>query len=159
MRVFCTSCGTPNEGEPGGTVMCVACTAVFGVPADAHPAPEARPPPAADLEPFPAPPAPASGAAWGAPQGSPPAPYAAPGAPEPAAASTNSLAVASFVSSLVCCIPVLSPLVGLVCGLMALSQLKQRPLQKGRGLALAGIVLSSLELAVLAVGFLADGLK
>lgn len=71
------------------------------------------------------------------------------GAPRP---GTNGLAVASLVSGIVCCLPPL----GLVLGLIALPQIKKKQ-QKGKGLAVAGIVLSSLACLLMALGIASGG--
>lgn len=49
---------------------------------------------------------------------------------------TNGLAIAGFVTSLACCSPV-----GIVLSAIALSQLSKDPLQKGKGLAKAGLII------------------
>ncbi|MFF1302697.1 DUF4190 domain-containing protein [Streptomyces sp. NPDC058307] len=75
-------------------------------------------------------------------------PYARP-------SSVNGLAVASLVLGVLCCFPA----VGLVLGVIALVQIRKKG-QSGKGLAIAGSVLSSLGLAlwvlVLATGGLSD---
>ncbi|MEV5969288.1 DUF4190 domain-containing protein [Streptomyces sp. NPDC051921] len=90
----------------------------------------------------------------------PPGPYGpygpgGPGGPGPYGAprqTTNGLAVASLVSGIVCCLPPL----GLVFGLIALPQIKKRQ-QKGQGLAVAGIVLSSLACLMMILGLVTGG--
>ncbi|MFF5974195.1 DUF4190 domain-containing protein [Streptomyces sp. NPDC012769] len=87
----------------------------------------------------------------------PPGPYGpyGPGGPGPYGAprqSTNGLAVASLVSGIVCCLPPL----GLVFGLIALPQIRKKQ-QKGKGMAISGIVLSSLACLVMALGFVSGG--
>ncbi|MDG4857002.1 DUF4190 domain-containing protein [Streptomyces sp. T-3] len=57
----------------------------------------------------------------------------------------NGLAIASFVLSLVCFAPV-----GLVLGIVALRQIARRG-QRGKGLAIAGVVISSVSLVLAAV--------
>jgi hypothetical protein len=66
-------------------------------------------------------------------------------------AGTNSMAIASLVSSLVglLCFGI-GPLLGLVFGIIALNQIKQSG-QSGRGMAIAGIVISSLLIALFIV--------
>jgi hypothetical protein len=74
--------------------------------------------------------------------------------PVPGTGPTNSMAVASFVMGIVscfCCIGVFNVL-GLVFGFMALSQIKARPEQGGKALAIAGIVLSAIGLVISWVG-------
>ncbi|MFF5934594.1 DUF4190 domain-containing protein [Streptomyces sp. NPDC012508] len=61
--------------------------------------------------------------------------------------TTNGLAIASLVSGVVCCLPPL----GLIFGLIALPQIRKRN-QTGKGLAIAGIVLSSLSCVIMIVG-------
>ncbi|MFF2573265.1 DUF4190 domain-containing protein [Streptomyces sp. NPDC058084] len=95
------------------------------------------------------------------PYTSPPAgpygPYGpgAPGVPGPYGVprrSTNGLAVASLVSGIVCCLPPL----GLVFGLIALPQIRKRQ-QQGKGLAVAGIILSSLACLMMILGLATGG--
>ncbi|MET8508587.1 DUF4190 domain-containing protein [Streptomyces sp. NPDC004787] len=66
--------------------------------------------------------------------------------------STSGLAVASMVSGIVCCLPPL----GLVLGLIALPRIRKRQ-QKGTGMAVAGIVLSSLATLLVVVGLVTGG--
>lgn len=88
------------------------------------------------------------------PYGYPPSPYAYGQAPPPPygygyypqpTAGTNPMAIASLVLAFFCSVA------GLVCGIVALNQIKARP-QEGRGIAIAGIVISSLSI-VAAIGF------
>ncbi|GHH40220.1 DUF4190 domain-containing protein [Streptomyces candidus] len=82
-------------------------------------------------------------------------PYAAhPYGPPPAPPAANGLAVASLVTGIVCCVPPL----GLILGLMALAQIKKRG-DSGKGLAVTGIVLSSLSVVLVLVGLLTGGLN
>ncbi|MER8047047.1 DUF4190 domain-containing protein [Streptomyces sp. NPDC094032] len=71
------------------------------------------------------------------------------GEPRP---GTNGLAVASFVSGIVCCLPPL----GLILGLVALPQIKKKG-QKGKGFAIAGISLSAVSCLLIALGFATGG--
>lgn len=68
----------------------------------------------------------------------------------------NSNALASLICGCVglsCC--QLVSIAGLICGVIALSQLKDNPEKEGRGMAIAGIVLSAVGLlAVLGTGLL-----
>ena len=66
-------------------------------------------------------------------------------------AGTNSMAIASLVSSLVglLCFGI-GPVLGLVFGIIALNQIKGSG-QSGRGMAIAGIVISSLLIALFIV--------
>ncbi|WP_030688438.1 DUF4190 domain-containing protein [Streptomyces globisporus] len=119
-------------------------------------------------QPTPPTPPPAGGpqpGGWPAPgpYTSPGMPYAAgpyggpPGAPgavpygQPPQRSTNGLAIGSLVSGIVCCLPPL----GLILGLVALPQIRKKD-QTGKGLAIAGIVLSAVSSLLLVVG-LASG--
>ncbi|MFI6418931.1 DUF4190 domain-containing protein [Streptomyces sp. NPDC050842] len=61
--------------------------------------------------------------------------------------STNGLAIGSLVSGIVCCLPPL----GLVLGLIALPQIRKKD-QAGKGLAVAGIILSAVSCLLLVVG-------
>ncbi|QES13176.1 hypothetical protein DEJ45_12720 [Streptomyces venezuelae] len=111
----------------------------------------------------PPPPSPEGGpqqGAWPAPgpYTSPGLPYAAgpyPGAPGGPGAgpygqprrTTNGLAIGSLVAGVVCCLPPL----GLILGLIALPQIRKRE-QAGKGLAVAGILLSALSCLLLVIG-------
>ena len=64
--------------------------------------------------------------------------YPAHGYPQPTA-GTNGLAIASLVLAFFC------SLAGLICGIIALNQIRERQ-QEGRGLAIAGIVISCLSI-------------
>ncbi|MFD0151368.1 DUF4190 domain-containing protein [Streptomyces sp. NPDC055721] len=88
-------------------------------------------------------------------------PYGPPGAPgapgigpygQPKR-STNGLAVASLVSGIVCCLPPL----GLILGLIALPQIKKKD-QAGKGLAVAGIILSVVSSLLLTIGLVTGGI-
>ncbi|NUK00601.1 DUF4190 domain-containing protein [Streptomyces lunaelactis] len=65
----------------------------------------------------------------------------------------NGLSIASLVLGIVCCLPPL----GLVLGLISLSQIKKRG-ERGKGMAVAGTVLSSLSTALLAVALATGGI-
>jgi len=70
----------------------------------------------------------------------------------PVAAKANQLAIWAMVTgilALLCC-QILGP-VGIVLGLVALSQIKKNPQQTGSGFAIAGIVLGILSLIVVLV--------
>jgi hypothetical protein len=60
------------------------------------------------------------------------------GYPQPTT-GTNGLAIASLILAFLC------SLAGLVCGIIALNQIRNRP-QAGRGLAIAGIVVSCISI-------------
>jgi hypothetical protein len=74
-------------------------------------------------------------------------PYGSYGYPQPT--TTNGLAIASLVLAFFCSIA------GLICGIIALNQIKSRPNEQGRGLAIAGIVLSSVFIVVGVVSLIA----
>ncbi|MFE0699513.1 DUF4190 domain-containing protein [Streptomyces sp. NPDC058872] len=93
-----------------------------------------------------------------------PGPYTSPGMPQaagpygspygmPPRRTTNGLAIGSLVSGVVCCLPPL----GLVLGLVALPQIKKKG-QAGKGLAIAGIVLSALSCLLLVIGLVTGGI-
>ncbi|NYV75719.1 DUF4190 domain-containing protein, partial [Streptomyces sp. UH6] len=76
------------------------------------------------------------------PYGPPPGPYGGPG-PQ---TSYNGLAITALVFGIVCCVPLL----GVVFGVIALFQIKKKG-QRGKGMAIAGIVLSALSSLLLVV--------
>src|SRR3954462_1185848 len=67
----------------------------------------------------------------------------------PAASQTNGLAIGSFICGLVGCL-VITPLVGIILGLLGLKDAGKKR-GSGRGLAIAGIILSILWLGVFGV--------
>ncbi|MFK0226309.1 DUF4190 domain-containing protein [Streptomyces sp. NPDC090303] len=93
-----------------------------------------------------------------------PGPYTSPGMPygppgpapygQPPHRSTNGFAVASLVAGLVCCVPPL----GLVLGLVALPRIRKRD-QNGKGLAIAGIALSVVSCLLLVAGLVSGGFR
>ncbi|MER5478246.1 DUF4190 domain-containing protein [Streptomyces sp. NPDC002734] len=89
------------------------------------------------------------------PQGAGPYPYGMPPAPfgqfAPEKPSFNGLAVTALVLGLLCCVP----LVGAILGVIALLQIKKNG-QRGKGLAVAGIALSTVG-ALLTVLFFTAG--
>lgn len=107
--------------------------------------PPGYPPPPGDYPPPPGgygyQPAPPPPPGYGYP---PPAPGY--GYPLPASATTNSMAIASLVSSLLGWICGVGPILGVVFGIIALNQIKQSN-QGGRGLALAGIIIGGIGIA------------
>jgi hypothetical protein len=65
---------------------------------------------------------------------------------------TNGLAIAGFVTSLSCCWPV-----GIILSSIGLSQISKDPTQKGKGLAMAGLIIGIVYfvLTILYYGFFA----
>jgi hypothetical protein len=132
MRVFCPTCGSQNDGAPGTKVTCQACAAAFDVPREsAPPVVAARVP-----EPLPGP--------------SRPAPLVAP--PRPGQAGRyNTAAIISLVCGVLSCLPLMG-LAAVISGVIALRQLNSGvgpPL--GKNLAIAGVSLGGLMLAVTAL--------
>jgi uncharacterized membrane protein len=64
----------------------------------------------------------------------------------------NPLAVVAFVSALVIPLWPLSSVAGIVLGWLSVRQLRERPTERGRGLALAGIVIGLVVVVALALG-------
>ncbi|WP_432248041.1 DUF4190 domain-containing protein [Streptomyces sanyensis] len=122
-------------------------------PAAALRRPARRPAPAP--QPYGAPPGPYGRPGAGPYPGPPPHPaYGGPAAPYPGVPGqrpVNGLAIAALVVGLVCCIPPL----GLVFGIIALAQIR-RSGQRGKGMAVAGIALSAVS-TLLTVAFVATG--
>ncbi|MFH9723958.1 DUF4190 domain-containing protein [Streptomyces sp. NPDC017254] len=101
--------------------------------------------------PYTSPGMPYSAGPYGGPPGHPGGPGAGPyGQPR---RTTNGLAVGSLVSGIVCCLPPL----GLILGLAALPQIRKRD-QSGKGLAIAGIVLSAVSCLLLVIGLVTGGI-
>lgn len=123
-------------------------------PRQGWPAPEpsnpAGPPAAPGTPGIPAAPGPYTSGAYG-----PYGPYGPGGgaAPYPPQPTTNGMAIASLVSGIVCCLPPL----GLIFGLIALPQIKKKQ-QTGKGFAVTGIVLSSLSCLLILVGLVTGGI-
>ena len=153
----------PGSSVPGGSQATISAPLPAG-PGGYAPGAVGYPPPAA---PSPYPPGgfPSGG------QAPPPSPYpSAPpepgGYPPPApgywpapqapgfvpVSSTNGLAIASLVLGILWLFW-LGSLVGLILGLVALKQIKNRN-QRGRGIAIAGVVLGVLGLVVLVIGII-----
>ncbi len=133
MKTFCPQCGSDNEAQPGQRVTCAACTAVYTAPATlAGPQPAVTAPPPVPVYP-PAPlPNPLS------------APSAGPliGAPDASLAPWNPLAIAALVTGILGCGPV-----SIILGFLAIQQLDAaHQAQRGKNLAIAGIVLGFLGL-------------
>jgi len=92
----------------------------------------------------------------GSPYGSPP-PYGAPMAygytPYAPAQSTNGMAIASMVLGILWIYWIGSAL-AIIFGFIALSQIKERN-QKGRGMAIAGLILGFIGAGLLVIGIIA----
>jgi Domain of unknown function (DUF4190) len=86
----------------------------------------------------------------------PPGGYGYPSSPEdgygypPRRAGMNGMAVASLVCSLLGWLCLIGPILGMIFGFVALNQIKQTG-QRGRGMALAGIIIGGILIA-LAIG-------
>ena len=106
-------------------------------PRPGNPAP--APPPPSGYGPTPAPPPAYGGAGYGY------TPYAT-------ASGTNGMAIASLVLGILW-LYWIGSILALIFGYVALGQLKQRP-QAGRGMAIAGIVLGWVGVALLVVGII-----
>ncbi|MFE5795835.1 DUF4190 domain-containing protein [Streptomyces sp. NPDC056503] len=85
----------------------------------------------------------------GMPYTAAPGPYGPHGPYGPPRATTNGLAVGSLVSGIVCCLPPL----GLVLGIFSLRQIGKRG-QGGKGMAIAGIALSSISTLLVVLGLI-----
>ncbi|MCS0634472.1 DUF4190 domain-containing protein [Streptomyces sp. LP05-1] len=83
----------------------------------------------------------------------PPPPYGMP-VPPPPAAQVNGLAITSLITGIVCCVP----LVGVILGAVALRQIKRRG-ERGKGLAVSGIVLSLVGTLILVAGLATGGFR
>lgn len=155
MRVFCSQCGTPNEGKPGTKVICTNCTAVFDVPAvDPGLAQTVMSPPSGSQsqqpqQPTPqqplAPPQQQPAPSWGTPSVNPG--QTGPAYPAPAPAQqTETLAIISLVLGILCCIP-FGSIAAIICGALAIQKINANPSLGGKGLAIAGISLGGLSVA------------
>lgn len=106
-------------------------------PAPAQPPPYgAYPPPPGGYPPpppgaYPPPPPPGYGS-----------PYPGTYPPAPASQGWNGFAIAGFVLAFLCSI------LGIIFSAIALNQLKTRPLQRGRGLAIAGIIIGIVSMLI-----------
>ena len=138
--------GYPAAAVPGGYQ---SPAAVGTYPPGGFPSGGKAPPP----NPYPAPPPSPGGAPGGYP--APPVPGYWP-APQASGfvpvTTTNGLAIASLVLG-VLWLFWLGSLVGLILGVVALKQIKSRN-QRGRGIAIAGVVLGSLALVVLVIALI-----
>ena len=92
----------------------------------------------------------ASAQPWGTAPAPPPPGYGYPGQP----VRTNGLAIASLVVSLVGCLCGVGAILGIIFGFVARSQIRQsNGTQTGEGLALAGIIVGFVTLALVIVWF------
>ena len=82
------------------------------------------------------------------PPGYPPPPPGGYGYPPPQGVGTNGMAIASLVCSLFGWLCLIGPILGLIFGFIALGQIKQTG-QGGRGMAIAGIVIGGIAIAVI----------
>ncbi len=82
---------------------------------------------------------------YGAPSGYPPAGYGSPYGDAPS--STNPLAIASLVASAIGVLCGIGSIIGIVLGIVALNQIKQKN-QGGHGLAIAGIAVGAVSLVL-----------
>lgn len=152
MRVFCPACGHANEvSAADGKVTCAACTNTFEAPRPPPPPPPPQRAPEAELPPRPrAPPPPPPPP----PQGSWEASAVTSSRPG-ASGQYNSFAIASFVCGVLCCVP-FAPIGGLLLGYKAIQDLQTVSAgQKGRELAIAGMILGALALSAQLFSFIA----
>ena len=56
---------------------------------------------------------------------------------------TNGMAIAGFITSILCCAPI-----GIVLSAIGLNQIKADPTQQGKGLALAGLIIGIIYVVV-----------
>ncbi len=152
MKVFCPNCGTENDGMPGGRLTCKACTASFEVPREGGVSPQVQAPPPIYNPPPPvmtAPP-PSNAPFPGGYVGPPPQGFGSQGGGF-SGSGTNPLAITSLVLGIVCCIPFAS-IGAIVTGVIAQNQINASGgAQRGKELALGGIILGSLSLVLTVV--------
>jgi Domain of unknown function (DUF4190) len=96
-----------------------------------------------------------SAPAYGASSSPPPYGQAATGYGQPYSSKTNTLAIVSLVTSIagIVILPFLGSLAGVICGHISLSQIK-RTGEQGRGMALAGLIVGYVGLALAIVGLI-----
>jgi peptidyl-prolyl cis-trans isomerase B (cyclophilin B) len=81
-----------------------------------------------------------------------------PAAPAPSGqAKTNTLSIIALIASLVQCIPIVSPIVAVILGHIAMKQIKERS-EGGRTLAIIALILGYLGLVVWIVVLVTGGL-
>ena len=150
-KAFCPNCGTENEGTPGMRLTCIACTASFEVPRDTSwvgptQATPSKPPVATTQPPPVARPTVAPGYTGPSPGGS-----LSGGGSFGNGGGYNTLAIVSLVLGIVCCIP-FSGIGAIVTGVMAQNQIATSG-ERGKELAIAGIVLGGLSVALTLLSF------
>ena len=142
MKVFCPNCGTENEGMPGGRLTCKACTASFEVPREGGVV--AQPQVVTPPRPLMTAPPPSNSPFPGGYVGPPPQGFGNQGDGF-SGSGTNPMAIASLVLGLLCCIP-FAFIGAIVTGVIAQNQINASGgAQRGKELALAGIILGSLS--------------
>ena len=171
MKVNCPNCGEPNEASANPKVTCFACTAIFDAPPGSsvslpgEPSLESEqaislgPDPWPDVEEVELGPddvldptkverTPTPGKL---PTALPPSrPSSQPGRlPTASHGAHNRMAIASFVAGLLFFAPFVAPMAAVIAGIAAIQQIDQSaPRQQGKGLAIAGIILGSLQLPI-----------
>ncbi len=149
MRVYCPNCGSDNEGTPGARLTCHACTASFEVPREGGTLPPAPAPVISQASRPSAPPPTVRPTGYAGP---PPSGFGV--GTMQSSAPTNTLAIVSVVLGVLCCVP-FSGLGAVITGVMARNQIAASAgSQKGNELALVGIVLGGLTMALAFSGFL-----
>jgi hypothetical protein len=63
---------------------------------------------------------------------------------------TNTLALIGFITSLVCC----GTPVGLILSIIGLNQIKKNPLEGGKGLATAGVVIGAIGMVIAVIYYI-----
>ena len=84
--------------------------------------------------------------------------YSSQARPAAQPATSNGLAIAGFICSLIIVpvgIGVLSAIAGLILSIMGLNTAKKLPENKGHGLALAGTIISAIRIALIVIGIVA----
>jgi len=76
--------------------------------------------------------------------------------PPPQGARMNRMALASLLCSSIGLLCIMGPIAGLIFGFLALNQIKQTG-QRGRGLAIAGIVIGALLVAIIITSGILNG--
>ena len=150
MKVFCPNCGTQSDGMPGGRLTCKACAASFEVPREG--APVSEPSPRVISPPSPVNVPPRSSAPFPTGYVGPPPQGFGGGGGRLASGEMNTLAIVSLVLGIVCCFPFAS-IGAIVTGVIAQNQINAtNGQQRGKELALVGIILGSVSLLLTSVG-------